>query len=451
MPEVQSTLQSKAIEFASDAFSSFCEDIGGMFGVDMSCDAMQVHDKVGAEIKKSYKKLAVVYSVQSTGALKGDFQILLDKAGLFTMAGVLVMLPSSRILNNAKRGTLADANDMSDAVGEVGNLLIGCWDRTFRNGLKDNTHFLHTGTFMGDPSAPDNDVLDLGRDEKAVFVSYEMSVGEYPAFQCGVYFPPGLFDEVDAESESDVPSVVEPEPEEVPVPVVEAPQEEPAPVAEAVNEESEPLAEAAKEAPAPVAEAPEEVSAPVIETPAEIPTPVVEAPQVEAVAAPVSEPPAATVSSACFNPEASLAKEIMQTQVYWATTDDTVNEAQSKMQQLGVSYLLIGDGTKLEGIVTQSDLASAASIYLRPLFAKWRRPEDEATLQIRLKWIMSQQIYSVKPETPLFNIVHLRCKFNVSCLPVVDAQGQILGVVTTEDMFKAMMNRELHAAGVSVM
>ncbi|MCP4455954.1 MAG: CBS domain-containing protein, partial [Planctomycetes bacterium] len=48
--------------------------------------------------------------------------------------------------------------------------------------------------------------------------------------------------------------------------------------------------------------------------------------------------------------------------------------------------------------------------------------------------------YPVKPETPLFKIVDLKCKHDISCLPVVDVQGQTLGVVTTKDMLKGAVN-----------
>ena len=166
--------------------------------------------------------------------------------------------------------------------------------------------------------------------------------------------------------------------------------------------------------------------------------------QAEVPDASTTAPLESPVQSTSVNFGASLlAKHLMQTQVYWVTSDDTVNQAQTKIQETGVSFLLVGDGTKLEGIVTQSDMASAASIYLRPIFAKLRRPEADAKLQIRLKWIMSKQIYSVKPETPLDNMIHLKCKYGISCLPVVDVKGQVLGVVTTKDVFKAFVNREL--------
>jgi len=458
MPDVKSTLQSKVIDLAGEAFSGFCDDIGGMFGVDMSCEQLQIHEHAGAEIKKSYKKLSVVYSVQSTGTLKGEFQVLLDKAGLFTMAGVLVMLPANRILDTAKRGTLADTENMSDAVGEVGNLLIGSWDRIFRTGLKDDTHFLHAGTFMGDPCAEDNGVLDPASHEEAVFVSHEMSVGEYPPFKCGVCLPSSLFEESASAIEPETPNGVE---QEVP----EEAESEPEAVM-ATEEHSgadvETTVAADVEEEAPVVVEPEPAAERTPE-PQETPAVVKEAPQVEAVAVPTPtpmptpvrvttpEPPAATVSSPSFNPGIGLlAKHLMQRQVHWATKDETVNQAQTRMQELGASYFLIGNGHKLEGIVTQSDLASAASIYLRPIFAKWRSPEDDATLQIQLKLIMSKQIYVVKPETPLSNIVHLRCRYDISYLPVVDVQGQVQGVVTVQDALKAIVDRELCAASGAV-
>ena len=489
MPDVKSTLQSKVIDLASEALSSFCDDMSGMFGVEMSCEQVSVSENAGEEIKKHYKKLGAVYSVNVTGALNNDFRILVDKSGLFTITGVVVMLPKSRVLSSVKRGTLADATEISDAVGEVGNLMIGSWDRIFKAAFNDNTQFLHSGTFVGDPNAEDNGVIDLASDGDVTFVSYAMSVGEYPPFQCGVYLPSRLFNESQTNSKPDAQDVVVPEveeaapaepdtpiePVEVAEPVTETtqvpePQETPAqadeaPVEAEPAEKTDPASEMAQvpepqEAPVQADEAqveavPTETAEPAAET-----APVTESQEtpvqtdeahVEAVPAECPDPVLVPAQSVPVNSEANLlAKHLMQTEVHWVSVDDTVNQAQTKMQETGVSYLLVGDGTKLEGIVTDSDLDGAASIYLRPIFSKWRRPEDDATLQIRLKWIMSKQIYSVNPETPLCNIVHLKCKYDISCLPVVDVQGQMLGVVTTKDMLQGVVNRDLEEMGVAV-
>jgi len=450
MPDVQSTLQSRIIDLASEALTSFCDDMSGMFGVHMSCEQVNVNEDARAEIEESYKTLGAVYSVKVSGTLNDDFQILVDKPGLFTITGVVVMLPKSRILSSAKRGTLADAHEISDAVGEVGNLMIGSWDRVFRAGLDENTHFLHSDTFVGDPCAEDNGVLDLHSDEEVTFVSYEMTVREYPPFKCGVYLPNRLFDEVESDPETDGQDEAEPA-----VLEAEAAPTEAADPVTASTEEPEspdlPMQSTDADAEAVLVDIDDPVAAPVQES--ESPEPLIPSDDSQAEAVPSEGEDAVLIGaeSVSVNPGGSqLAKDLMQTQVYWVSVDDTVNQAQTKMREVGVSYLLVGDGTKLAGIVTRSDVDSAASVYLRPIFSKWRRPEDDATLQIRLKWIMSKQIYSVKPETPLFNIVHLKCKCDISCLPVVDAQGQVLGVVTTTDVLKSVMNQDLSAMGVAV-
>ncbi|KKK54059.1 hypothetical protein LCGC14_3088540, partial [marine sediment metagenome] len=89
----------------------------------------------------------------------------------------------------------------------------------------------------------------------------------------------------------------------------------------------------------------------------------------------------------------------MQKEVIWANPDDTVQQALTKMQQHDVGYMIVGTEGLLEGIVSKSDIAATLSVYLKPMFAKWHRPIDDATLQIRIKWIMTRFVHTVKPDT----------------------------------------------------
>ena len=57
--------------------------------------------------------------------------------------------------------------------------------------------------------------------------------------------------------------------------------------------------------------------------------------------------------------------------------------------------MLVGQNGILEGIVSKSDIRGAMSPYLQEMFAQWRRPLDVATLQIRLKWVMSKPVYTI--------------------------------------------------------
>jgi CBS domain-containing protein len=141
------------------------------------------------------------------------------------------------------------------------------------------------------------------------------------------------------------------------------------------------------------------------------------------------------------------AKDIMQKEVEWVSPEDSVQQAVAKMQQSNCGYLIVGKDGILEGIVSNSDITGALSPYLRPAFAKWRRELDDATLKIRIKWIMSRPAHTVKSEASLVEIVESMCRFGKRAFPVVDEQDKVQGLVTVFDIFRVLSN----STDVSVM
>jgi CBS domain-containing protein len=142
------------------------------------------------------------------------------------------------------------------------------------------------------------------------------------------------------------------------------------------------------------------------------------------------------------------ATDIMQKELVWATSEESVQQAMTKMQQQDSGYLMIGKDGVLEGIVSKSDITGATSIYLRPIFAKWYGPLDDATLQIKLKWIMSRPVRTVRPETPLVTIIENICRFGGRGLPVVDEQSKVKGLVTVFDIFRTLLNTSENVSAV---
>jgi CBS-domain-containing membrane protein len=126
----------------------------------------------------------------------------------------------------------------------------------------------------------------------------------------------------------------------------------------------------------------------------------------------------------------------MQKNVVWGSDDDSVQQVLAKLQQHDTGYMMIGRDEILQGIVSKSDLTRAISLYLRPVFAKWRRPLDDATLNIKVKWIMSRPVQTISPETSLQVIMENIRQFGRRALPVVDKQGKVQGLVTVFDIFK---------------
>jgi len=133
------------------------------------------------------------------------------------------------------------------------------------------------------------------------------------------------------------------------------------------------------------------------------------------------------------------AKDIMQKDILWGSPDDTVYQALTKMQQHDTGYMMVGTDSTLEGIVSNSDITGAISPYLRPIFAKWRRPLDEATLQIKIKWIMSRPVHTITLDTSIEAIMENICQFGRRALPVVDQHSKVHGLVTVFDIFQLML------------
>jgi len=139
-------------------------------------------------------------------------------------------------------------------------------------------------------------------------------------------------------------------------------------------------------------------------------------------------------------PSTICAKDVMQKDVAWAGPEESVQQALTKMQQHDSSYIIVGQDGALEGIVSKSDITGATSIYLRPIFAKWHGPGDDATLQIKLKWIMSRPVRTIRPEAPLATIIENMYRFGGRGLPVADEQGKVQGLVTVFDIFRTLLN-----------
>jgi len=133
------------------------------------------------------------------------------------------------------------------------------------------------------------------------------------------------------------------------------------------------------------------------------------------------------------------AKDIMHEDLVWGSPEDSVQESRTKMQQHNTGYLLIGRDGVLEGLVSKSDLAGAISPYLRPEFAKWRQPQDDATLQIRVKWIMSRFVHTIVHQMPLADIMENMSRLHLHALPVTNQQGKVLGMITGVDILKAIL------------
>ena len=130
----------------------------------------------------------------------------------------------------------------------------------------------------------------------------------------------------------------------------------------------------------------------------------------------------------------------MRAEVAWAGPEDSIEHLTAVMQQNDTAYVMIGENQTLQGIISKSDVRGALSPYLQSMFAKWRNPMDIATLQIKAKWAMSQPVRTVRPDATLAAIMSAMTEHGGRCMPVVDQQGKVCGLVTAFDVFHAMLS-----------
>jgi len=490
MPNTIKDIERSIIDTAAGSFEAFCEDISGMFGISAEGSAEDRQLVTLKDLKSDFKKITAVFIVEGKGVVNGSFYVILDQDALFTLAGTFVMLPEKVIIQNRKMGKEKEANEISDAVGEVGNLLVGAWDRYFREELEDHVHLLQTGTFIGKPWLKPEENIGLDAESELVAVKYDMTIEPYDPFVCMAVFPKSAFE---AESEEATEEATEEVTEEATEEKTEAATEQAPQTSEEVKEETlevpEETKEEVEEAPEVAEETKEEA---VVETeskpaaeeteptaekqkeepPAEEPAkeePAKEEPAAEEPAAeePVKEPedqpvaetqateetndrPVTKVIEKMTQSPAVLpgeitgefltnihAENVMRTDLAWANQDDTVESVLNKMQQQNTGYALIGSSTDIQGIVSKSDIQGALSPYLQSIFSKWKRELDTATLQIKVRWIMSRPVHTVRPDATLGAVMETICKHSVRALPVADENG-VCGLVTAYTIFNAL-------------
>lgn len=210
----QIELKDQTVELSRESFGTFCKDVSGMFGTKMQYIPRNVCYESIDDLKKRFSEVVAVSSVKAEGTLGGTFQIIFDRRGLFVLGGLITMPESmtslyekcvgpKKILENIKHGSLKEAEGMSDVLAEAGNLLIGSYDKVFREGLDGHGHFTQANTFIGNLWDKPVEKIGLGGEEKIAFVPFKVKVGPYPPFYCGVIFPRTIFGELsEAEAKS---------------------------------------------------------------------------------------------------------------------------------------------------------------------------------------------------------------------------------------------------------
>ncbi|MBI4951731.1 MAG: CBS domain-containing protein [Myxococcales bacterium] len=116
---------------------------------------------------------------------------------------------------------------------------------------------------------------------------------------------------------------------------------------------------------------------------------------------------------------------------------DDLTGVEEGMRRLRFRHLPVVEGDKLVGLVTQRDLLRIAASSLEP-----GAPEKTRALVARhlVRDVMQQELVTVREDTPLAEAGELLWDHKLGCLPVVRADGGLVGIVTEADFVRLALD-----------
>jgi CBS domain-containing protein len=112
--------------------------------------------------------------------------------------------------------------------------------------------------------------------------------------------------------------------------------------------------------------------------------------------------------------------EIMTKAAVTDTTEDTLTEACDKMRHAQTSSMLIMDGERLVGIVTERDVVKAVAQGLDPK-------------ETRVKDLMTTDIVTIGPMTTLKEAANIMATKWIRHLPIVEG-SKVVGMISQRDL-----------------
>ena len=115
----------------------------------------------------------------------------------------------------------------------------------------------------------------------------------------------------------------------------------------------------------------------------------------------------------------------------------TLAEARERMARNAVHHLLVQDRGRVVAVLSDRDLLRQTSPYLDTASESER---DSATLQRRVFRAASYDLITIAFDEPIEDAAALLLERGVSCLPVRDGAGDVIGIVTSRDLLRGMVS-----------
>ena len=133
-----------------------------------------------------------------------------------------------------------------------------------------------------------------------------------------------------------------------------------------------------------------------------------------------------------------LVSEWMTRKVLTVDLDDTIGTARRLIAKNRVNQLPVLEDGKLVGIVTDRDIRDA---YPTSMVIDRGKEIDRFAESYTVEEVISYNLLTVEPTTPLASAVKLLRSHRIGSLPVVD-KGKLVGIITRSDILDFVLSRK---------
>ncbi len=126
-------------------------------------------------------------------------------------------------------------------------------------------------------------------------------------------------------------------------------------------------------------------------------------------------------------------ESIMTKKVFKVSMDDTVGAIREIFDKVNFHHLLVVEGNKLVGIISDRDVLKVISPFIGTLS---EHNHDLVTLNKKAHQIMNHKPITVFKDSSLQAAATIMLDNNISCLPVVSLEDEVEGIVTWKDILR---------------
>jgi len=133
-------------------------------------------------------------------------------------------------------------------------------------------------------------------------------------------------------------------------------------------------------------------------------------------------------------PDKHFVRDFMSSPVTTLPHDARLLDAALTLRRTGYRHLVIADGERLVGIITDRDVYRFAPSILSDM-----TPEEYNAIfeNTPIEKVMTRDPHTVTPATPVREAIKLMYNQKLGCLPVVEGD-RLVGIVTTTDMLNLL-------------